>query len=70
MQNVFQEAANLLGKNEPLVVATVIRTKGSTPQKTGAKLLVRADGTGVGTLGVGSVECDIWFAASELLKRG
>ncbi len=70
MQNVFQEAANLLGKNEPLVVATVIRTKGSTPQKTGAKLLVRADGTGVGTLGGGCVEGDIWFAASELLKRG
>ena len=70
MQNVFREAANLLGKNEPLVVATVIRTKGSTPQKTGAKLLVRADGTGVGTLGGGCVEGDIWFAASELLKRG
>ncbi len=70
MQDVFQEAVNLLEKNEPLVVATVIRTKGSTPQKTGAKLLVRADGTGVGTLGGGCVEGDIWFAASELLKRG
>ena len=70
MQNVFQEAANLLGKNEPLVVATVIRTKGSTPQKTGAKLLVLADGTGVGSLGGGCVEGVIWFAASELLNRG
>ena len=70
MQDVFHEAVNLLEKDEPLVVATVIRTKGSTPQKTGAKLLVREDGTGVGTLGGGCVEGDIWFAASELMKRG
>ena len=70
MQDVFHEAVNLLEKDKPLVVATVIRTKGSTPQKTGAKLLVREDGTGVGTLGGGCVEGDIWFAASELMKRG
>ena len=70
MQDVFQEAVNQLGQGEPLVVATVIRTKGSTPQKPGAKLLVRSDGSGVGTLGGGCVEGDIWFAASQLLKRG
>ena len=70
MHEVFQEAINVLGKSEAMVVATVIRTKGSTPQKPGSKLLVRKDGTGVGTLGGGCVEGDIWFAASELMKRG
>ena len=70
MHEVFQEAINLLGNAEPMVVATVIRTKGSTPQKPGSKLLVRKDGTGVGTLGGGCVEGDIWFAASELMKSG
>jgi xanthine dehydrogenase accessory factor len=70
MHEVFQEAINVLGKSDPMVVATVIRTKGSTPQKPGSKLLVRKDGTGVGTLGGGCVEGDIWFAASELMKRG
>ena len=70
MREVFHEAANELGKEKPVVVATVIRTKGSTPQKPGAKLLVRDDGTGVGTLGGGCVEGDIWFAAKQLLKRG
>lgn len=53
-----------------MVVATVVKTSGSTPQKPGAKLLVRADGSGVGTLGGGCVEGDIWFAASQLLKSG
>ena len=70
MQDVFHEAVNLLKKEEQLVMATVIRTKGSTPQKPGAKLLVRSDGTGVGTLGGGCVEGDIWYAASQLMRRG
>ena len=70
MREVFHEAANLLEKDDSIVVATVVRTKGSTPQKPGAKLLVREDGSGVGTLGGGCVEGDIWFAAKQLLKRG
>ncbi|HAE34031.1 MAG: hypothetical protein FI713_07435 [SAR202 cluster bacterium] len=70
MQEVFHEAVNRLEKGESVVVATVIRTKGSTPQKPGAKLLVRQDGTGAGTLGGGCVEGDIWFAAKQLMQQG
>jgi xanthine dehydrogenase accessory factor len=70
MRDVFQEAMAQLSAGHKAVVATVVRTKGSTPQKPGAKLLVREDGTGVGTLGGGCVEGDIWFAAKELLSRG
>ena len=51
MKEVFEDAVDKLGNGEPVVLATVIRTKGSTPQKPGAKLLVRQDGSGVGTLG-------------------
>ena len=69
MKEVIQEALNLLGENQPCVLATVVRTKGSTPQKPGAKLLVRKDGSGVGTLGGGCVEGDIWYAAKEILRR-
>ena len=70
MEEVFREALNLLDKGEPFVIATVVGAKGSTPQKPGAKLLVREDGSGVGTLGGGCVEGDIWFAAKMLLKEG
>ena len=70
MQVVFNEAVKQLESDTPVVVATVIGTKGSTPQKPGSKLLVRTDGSGVGTLGGGCVEGDIWFAASELLESG
>ena len=69
MKEVIQEAVSLLEKGEPCVLATVVRTRGSTPQKPGAKLLVRKDGSGVGTLGGGCVEGDIWFAAKEIMRH-
>ncbi len=70
MEQVFRAASDELTAGNDMVIATVVKTSGSTPQKPGAKLLVRADGSGVGTLGGGCVEGDIWFAASQLLKSG
>ena len=69
MKDVIEEAVRLAKESQPCVLATVVRTKGSTPQKAGAKLLVRGDGTGIGTLGGGCVEGDIWYAAKEILRR-
>ena len=69
MKEVIQGAVDILKDGQPCVVATVVRTKGSTPQKAGAMLLVREDGSGLGTLGGGCVEGDIWFAAKEILRR-
>ena len=69
MREVIQGAVDGLNDGQPCVLATVVRTKGSTPQKAGAMLLVRQDGSGVGTLGGGCVEGDIWFAAKEILRN-
>ena len=68
MKEVIQETVRQLQGQQPCVLATVVRTKGSTPQKAGSMLLVRQDGTGVGTLGGGCVEGDIWYAAREMLR--
>ena len=69
MKDVFDAAIKEIKSNKKFVISTVTRTQGSTPQKPGAKLLVREDGSGVGTLGGGCVEGDIWFASSEKIKR-
>ena len=69
MEQVFRAASDEKTAGNDMVIATVVKTSGSAPQKPGAKLLVRADGSGVGTLGGGCVEGDIWFAASQLLKN-
>lgn len=68
MKEVINEALWLMEKGEPCVMATVIHTKGSTPQKAGAKLLIRKDGSCAGTLGGGCVEGEIWALAKQLLS--
>ncbi len=45
--------------NRPCVYCAVVATRGSTPQKPGAAMLVFADGTQVGTLGGGCVEAEV-----------
>ncbi|MBI4329283.1 MAG: XdhC family protein [Chloroflexi bacterium] len=70
MEEVFREALRLAEEDQPLVLCTVVRTRGSTPQKPGAMLLVREDGTGVGTLGGGCVEADVWAEARSALASG
>lgn len=69
MKEVIEETVRQLQGLQPCVLATVVRTKGSTPQKAGSMLLVRQDGSGVGTLGGGCVEGDIWYAAREMLRN-
>ena len=69
MEEVFLKAEEEFLNNNNFAIATVIKTSGSTPQKPGAKLLVKNDKTAIGTLGGGCVEGDIWFAASEMLKN-
>ncbi|MCK6620041.1 MAG: XdhC family protein [Calditrichaceae bacterium] len=69
MQEIYTEAVKLISQNQPFALATVVRCKGSTPQKPGAKMLIRADGSAIGTLGGGCVEGDIWAIATEMLRK-
>jgi xanthine dehydrogenase accessory factor len=67
---LYQEALRLVEAGQPPVMATVVRVSGSTPQKPGARLLVRRDGTLAGTLGGGCVEADAWAEALALMEHG
>jgi xanthine dehydrogenase accessory factor len=49
---------------------TIVRANGSTPQRTGAKLLVFADGRTVGTIGGGCYENDAIGRAREVIASG
>ena len=51
-------ARDLIEKGEDFVVAKVVETSGSTPRKKGAVLLMRRDGTTVGTVGGGLLEAE------------
>ena len=44
MQNLFHEMFNALSKRQSVAWTALVETKGSTPQKAGASMLVFADG--------------------------
>lgn len=67
---LYREALTLGSQGKPFVLASVVGTKGSTPQKVGAKLLVRYDGSILGTLGGGCVEAEAWQEAMAAMKAG
>jgi xanthine dehydrogenase accessory factor len=49
---------------------TIVRSNGSTPQRTGAKMLVFADGRTVGTIGGGCYENDAIGRARDVIATG
>jgi len=51
-----------------VAVVSIVKTVGSTPRKTGAKMLVSDKMDLYGTVGGGCVEADVIFAAREVLK--
>ncbi len=69
MDNVYRTAHELAAARTPFALATVVYTRGSTPQKPGAKLIVEADGSAIGTLGGGCVEADVRTEARKMLAE-
>lgn len=57
-----------LAKGETVALVTIVSTRGSTPQRVGAKMLVHADGRMVGTIGGGCYESDAFGKAREALR--
>jgi xanthine dehydrogenase accessory factor len=66
---VYDEITRAQRDGRKLAVATIITTSGSTPQRTGAKLLVFDDGRMMGTVGGGCVEADVWAEAKTALDQ-
>jgi xanthine dehydrogenase accessory factor len=56
---VAREALRLLERHEPFVRATVVRAQGSVPGKLGASMIVRRDGSTLGTVGGAALEEDV-----------
>jgi xanthine dehydrogenase accessory factor len=66
--DLYAEVAALVAEGRPFVLATVIESAGSTPQKPGSKLVVLGDGGLRGTVGGGAIEHQIVRAALALLE--
>jgi len=67
---IYQQLAELLERGERLAFAVLVETKGSTPQKCGAKAIFLPDGRVIGTLGGGCLEAETRQKALRALETG
>jgi xanthine dehydrogenase accessory factor len=68
--DLLAKMAELAQTGVPFVVATVVRTAGSTPRAAGAKMVVFPDGSTIGTVGGGRLEFEVTRDALAALARG
>ena len=66
--DVYEELVRLRGLGQRCALATIVEVRGSIPSYESAKLLVREDGSIVGTIGGGCVEAEVWNAAREVIR--
>lgn len=69
-QELFAEIRRAQEAGEPRVLATISGTRGSTPRKAGAHMLLRPDGSFTGTIGGGCGEAEVWQDAMETMQDG
>ena len=69
MRELLQKLLESLAKGRPTVYCRLVETRGSTPQKAGAGMLVFADGSQAGTLGGGCVEAEVKRRALAVLPQ-
>src|SRR4030081_3168719 len=68
MRELLAELNLALDQRRLCVYCSVVETRGSTPQKAGAAMLVFADGSQAGTIGGGCVEAEVKRRALEVLR--
>ncbi len=70
-RDALQEAIRAAHENMPAALATIVKTKGSTPRKAGARMLIYRDGRTLGTIGGGCCgESEVRLQAMNVIDDG
>ncbi|MBZ5523150.1 MAG: XdhC/CoxI family protein [Acidobacteriia bacterium] len=67
--DIYDEIPRLRREGRKAALATIINVRGSIPSFETAKMLVRDDGSILGTIGGGCVEAEVWQAAREVIQN-
>jgi xanthine dehydrogenase accessory factor len=67
--DLYDEIVRLRKLGQKCAVATIVQVNGSIPSFESAKILVREDGSFLGTVGGGCVEAEVWNAAREVMQE-
>ncbi len=65
--DLWEEIVRLRRAGQPAALCTVLLARGSTPGKDAMKMLVRGDGSALGSVGGGCVERDVLAMALEVI---
>lgn len=65
---IYQAINNILEQHRKAVLATVVRTSGSTYRKEGAKMLITDDGEATGSISAGCLEADVREIAQDVMR--
>ena len=65
--DIYEEIVALRQQGRKGAVATIVNVRGSIPSFETAKMLIRDDGSILGTVGGGCVEAEVWQAAREVM---
>ncbi len=67
--DIYEEIVALRRAGRRAALATIVSVRGSIPSFETAKMLVRDDGSILGTIGGGCVEAEVWQAAREVMEQ-
>jgi len=67
--DLFDEIQRLRQSGRKAALATIVQIRGSVPSFQTAKMLVRDDGSILGSIGGGCVEAEVWAAAQDVLRE-
>jgi xanthine dehydrogenase accessory factor len=70
MRKIIEQLERVLRNGQSVAYTALVETRGSTPQKAGAAMLVFPDGSQAGTLGGGCVEAEVKRRALRLIDQG
>ena len=70
MENIFESILHLQKTGQPAALVIITKTKGSTPRRPGAKMIVLKDGKTIGTMGGGDLEKRVIEEAIEAITQG
>lgn len=65
--DLFEEIVRMRRAGRRGALATIVHTNGSIPSYESSRMLVREDGSILGTIGGGCVEADVWAAAKQVM---
>ena len=66
--DVFEEIVRIRRIGQRAALATIVHTNGSIPSYEASRMLIRDDGSILGTVGGGCVEAEVWAAAKEVIQ--